>query len=90
MTTKKLHDNGEPLPESRRAINFADGAWVDEAEAFCEPKTRFARSLEEFVKAMLELELELELELGEFTVSLEAKLIESTIETMRRRWARRI
>lgn len=84
MTTKKLHDNGDPLPEGRMAINFADGAWVDEAEEFCESKTRFARSLEEFVKALQELEL------GEFTVSLEAKLIESTIETMRRRWVRRI
>ncbi|MDK8794225.1 hypothetical protein QP968_00665 [Corynebacterium sp. MSK041] len=86
MTDKKLHDTGEPLPAGRLSINFKHAAWIDEAEAFYEPETRFRRSIEEFVQAMQELKPELE----NVTVRLEAELIESTIETMRRRWARRI
>ena len=45
MSNKKLHDTGDPLPEGRAAINFADAVFFDEAEEFCELKTRLARSL---------------------------------------------
>ncbi len=82
MSNKKLHDTGDPLPEGRAAINFADAVFFDEAEEFCELKTRLARSLEEFAEAVQELDL------GEFTVRLEAEQIERNIPTMHKRWKR--